>query len=77
MDDPRDKVFAPFGDARHRLENGQAIKSREIYFATYQAIAEDASRPGLYRDYPPDFFDLVIVDECHRGSAPRTGPAFG
>ena len=69
VDDPKDKVFAPFGDARHRVENGQAIKSREIYFATYQAIAEDSSRPGLYRDYPPDFFDLVIVDECHRGSA--------
>ena len=27
------------------------------------------NRPGLYREYPPDFFDLIIVDECHRGSA--------
>ena len=26
-------------------------------------------KPGLYREYPPDFFDLVIVDKCHRGSA--------
>ena len=40
-----------------------------MYFAIYQAIAEDERRPGLYREYPPDFFDLVIVDECHRGSA--------
>ncbi len=35
----------------------------------YQQIAEDERRPGLYREYPQDFFDLVVVDECHRGSA--------
>src|SRR5579862_803138 len=68
VDDPKDKIFAPFGDARHKIE-GEAIKSREMYFATYQAIAKDERRPGLYREYPRDFFDLVIVDECHRGSA--------
>lgn len=68
VDDPKDKIFAPFGDARHKIE-GEAIKSREMYFATYQAIARDEHRPGLYRDYPKDFFDLIIVDECHRGSA--------
>ncbi|HKS70850.1 MAG TPA: DEAD/DEAH box helicase family protein, partial [Ktedonobacterales bacterium] len=68
VDDPKDKDFAPFGDARHKIE-GSAETSREMYFATYQAIAHDASRPGLYREYPPDFFDLVIVDEAHRGSA--------
>jgi type I restriction enzyme R subunit len=69
VDDPKDKTFAPFGDARHKIEHGVAVKSREIYFATYQAIAKDDARPGLYREYPPDFFDLVIVDEAHRGSA--------
>ena len=68
VDDPKDKTFTPFGDARHKIE-GKAIKSREMYFATYQAIAKDERRPGLYREYAPDFFDLVIVDECHRGSA--------
>src|SRR5882724_4847767 len=40
-----------------------------MYFAIYHAIAKDERRPGLYRDYPKDFFDLIIVDECHRGSA--------
>src|SRR2546425_11109686 len=68
VDDPKDKIFAPFGDARHKIE-GEAIKSREMYFATYQAIARDERRPGLYREYPQDFFDLIVVDECHRGSA--------
>ncbi len=68
VDDPKDKIFTPFGDARHKIE-GEAVKSREMYFATYQSIARDERRPGLYREYARDFFDLIIVDECHRGSA--------
>jgi type I restriction enzyme, R subunit len=68
VDDPKDKDFPPFGDARWKIE-GEAVKGREMYFAIYQAIAKDERRPGLYREYAPDFFDLIIVDECHRGSA--------
>ena len=68
VDDPKDKIFTPFGDARHKIA-GQAVLSRQMYFATYQSIARDERRPGLYREFPPDFFDLIIVDECHRGSA--------
>jgi type I restriction enzyme, R subunit len=68
VDDPMNKQFLPFGNARHKIQ-GQAIQSREMYFATYQAIARDERRPGLYRDYSPEFFDLIVVDECHRGSA--------
>ncbi len=63
-----DNEFAPFADARHRIQ-GEVATARDIYFATYQAIAEDERRSGLYREYPRNFFDLVIVDECHRGSA--------
>ena len=69
IDDPRDKTFAPFGDARWKIENGKVVKGREMYFAIYQAIAKDKNRPGLYHEFSPDFFDLVVVDECHRGSA--------
>lgn len=69
IDDPKDKTFPPFGDARWKIENGVVNKGREMYFAIYQAIAKDERRPGLYREYAPDFFDLIIVDECHRGSA--------
>src|SRR6185503_3167536 len=69
IDDPKDKIFAPFGDARWKIENGVANYGREMYFAIYQALAKDERRPGLYREYAPDFFDLIIVDECHCGSA--------
>jgi len=69
VDDPKDKTFAPFGDARWKIENGHISKGREMYFAIYQAIAKDERRPGLYREFAPDFFDLIVVDECHRGSA--------
>lgn len=69
VDDPMAKTFTPFGDARWKIEGGVANKGREMYFSIYQAIARDERRPGLYREYASDFFDLIVVDECHRGSA--------
>jgi type I restriction enzyme R subunit len=69
IDQPKDGIFAAFGDARHKIESGEVVQSREMYFAIYQALADDERRAGLFRAYTPDFFDLVIVDECHRGSA--------
>jgi len=69
IDQPKDGIFAAFGDARHKIEAGVVVKSREMYFAIYQALAEDERRAGLFKEFGPDFFDLVIVDECHRGSA--------
>lgn len=72
VDDPMAKDFAPFGNTRWKIERSRMHKSREMVFAIYQAIAGDATRPGLYRQYAPDFFDLIIIDECHRGSARDT-----
>ena len=69
IDQPKDGMFASFGDARWKIEGGVVNLGREMYFAIYQSIARDERRPGLYREFPRDFFDLVIVDECHRGSA--------
>jgi len=69
IDRPKDGIFAGFGDARKKIESGEIVQSREIYFAIYQALAEDKRREGLFKSFAPDFFDLVIVDECHRGSA--------
>ncbi|HNX51098.1 MAG TPA: DEAD/DEAH box helicase family protein [Thermoanaerobaculaceae bacterium] len=69
VDQPKDGIFAAFGDARCKVESGEVVHSREMYFGIYQALAEDERREGLFRSFPKDFFDLVIVDECHRGSA--------
>jgi type I restriction enzyme R subunit len=72
IDHPKDNVFTDFGDARWKIQ-GEANKSRDLYFSTYQAIAADENRKGLYKEYNPDFFDLIVVDECHRGSAKDDG----
>lgn len=69
VDQPKDGMFAAFGDARYKIEGTPVSKSREMYFAIYQALAEDERRVGLFNEFDRDFFDLVIVDECHRGSA--------
>ncbi len=57
VDDPKDKTFTPFGDARYKIEGGKVSKGREMYFALYQALADRDGRPGLYQEFPPDFFD--------------------
>jgi type I restriction enzyme, R subunit len=69
VDQPKDGIFAAFGDARLKIESGEVVQSREMYFAIYQALAADERREGLFKQFAPDFFDLIIVDECHRGSA--------
>ena len=69
VDHPKDGIFAVFGDARQKIESGEVVQSREMYFAIYQALAGDERRDALFESFSPDFFDLVIVDECHRGSA--------
>ena len=48
VDEPKDGIFAAFGDARHKIEGGEIVKSREMYFAIYQALAEDERRAGLF-----------------------------
>jgi type I restriction enzyme, R subunit len=72
VDQAKDRTFAPMGEAVAKIQ-GRALKSREVYFAIYQAIADHKDRPGLFRKYPSNFFDLIIVDECHRGSANEDG----
>ena len=72
VDQPKDGVFSVFGDARVKIDNGSFIPGREIYFALYQSLAEGEAREGLFRKYPKDYFDLIIIDECHRGSAKDT-----
>ncbi|MEC9344635.1 MAG: DEAD/DEAH box helicase family protein [Pseudomonadota bacterium] len=52
------------------VDSGRRInKSYEIYLGLYQAITGPDDSQKLYRDFSPDFFDLIVIDECHRGSA--------
>lgn len=67
--DPHAKDFALFGDARCLVPEEGLPSSREIYFSTYQSLAEDSNRVGAFRNLPRDFFDLIVIDECHRGSS--------
>lgn len=67
VDDPMAKIFAPFGDARHKIAGGDVSQSRDMYFGIYQALS--TANEEVFRQYRPDFFDLIIVDECHRGSS--------
>lgn len=69
VDDPMNKDFSAFDEDKIYKIQREANKGRDLYFAIYQAIAEDNFRLGLYKEYNPDYFDLIIVDECHRGSA--------
>jgi len=63
-----DGNFSPFGQARHRIQR-KVQKAYEMYFALYQALDVDKEESELYKEYPADFFDYVIIDECHRGTA--------
>ena len=67
VDDPMAKMFSPFGDARHKIDSGDTSQSRDMYFGIYQALTTASS--DVFRQYRPDFFDLIIIDECHRGSS--------
>ena len=68
--------FKPFGSAMTKLnrslvdkDNGNVDTSYEIYLALYQAIIGGEDAEPIYDKFPRDFFDLVVIDECHRGSA--------
>ena len=56
-----------------RKRNGKVPTNAYIFFAIYQAIAEREDWGGYYKEYPEDFFDIIIIDECHRGSANEEG----
>jgi len=59
-------TFEPFGNARGYIEEGQAPTSRDIYFSIYQAMWSEKDGKRIFEQYPKDFFDLIIIDECHR-----------
>ncbi len=69
VDQTMQQDFAPFGEVMHKITNREIKKNYEIYLALYQAVTGKEEWKQIYRQFPSDFFDLVVVDECHRGSA--------
>ncbi len=61
--------FKPFGSVMTKIKNRQVNKSFEIYLSLYQAVTGTEEEKNIYKQFSPGFFDLVVVDECHRGSA--------
>lgn len=53
----------------HKVTNREVKKNYEIYLALYQAVTGKEEWKQIYRQFPADFFDLIVIDECHRGSA--------
>ncbi|MEL6553327.1 MAG: DEAD/DEAH box helicase family protein [Cyanobacteria bacterium J06621_11] len=61
--------FKPFGAAMTKIQKRQANKSYEIYLSLYQAVTGSEEEMNIYKQFSPGFFDLIVIDECHRGSA--------
>jgi type I restriction enzyme R subunit len=69
VDQTKSNDFKPFGTAMTKITNRTVEKSYEIYLSLYQAVSGNEEEKNIYKQFSPDFFDLVVVDECHRGSA--------
>ena len=61
--------FRHFKDKMTVIRKKQIDKSYEIYLALYQGLTNYDEDNDAYRQFSPDFFDLILIDECHRGSA--------
>lgn len=70
---PLEKDLIKINGDEIRSRDGRVPTNANIFFAIYQAIAEKENIGGYYKQYPQDFFDLVIIDECHRGAANANG----
>jgi type I restriction enzyme R subunit len=68
-DQTKTNDFKPFGQAMTKITNRTVDKAFEIYLCLYQAVTGTEEEQNIYRQFSPDFFDLVIIDECHRSSA--------
>jgi type I restriction enzyme R subunit len=68
-DQTKTNDFKPFGQAMTKITNRTVDKAFEIYLSLYQAVTGTEDEQNIYTQFSRDFFDLVVVDECHRGSA--------
>ena len=77
LEQARDDYFVKiFGKAVSDIKDkitADVVKSRDIYFSLYQGINDRKDVEGIYKKYSSDFFDYVIIDECHRGVSNEDG----
>ncbi len=69
VDQTKSNDFKPFAGAMTKIENRNVDKAYEIYLSLYQAVTGTEEEKNIYKQFSPDFFDLIVIDECHRGSA--------
>lgn len=67
VDQTMRKDFAPFTDAMVKFDNDKIDTSKDVYLSLYQQLK--SSDNDYYKKFPRDFFDLIVIDEAHRGSA--------
>lgn len=65
--------FRHFGDKMTKIEKRIADPAYEVYVALYQGLTGSDEQSKIFKQFTPDFFDMVVVDECHRGSAKENG----
>ncbi len=73
FNDPYEKDLLKIDGSEVKARHGKVPTNAFLFFAIYQAISEKENIGGYYKQYPADFFDLIIIDECHRGSANEEG----
>ena len=61
--------FKPFGEAMTKVKNRRIDPAYEIHLGLYQALTGPEEEDKIFKSVSRDFFDLIVVDECHRGSA--------
>lgn len=69
VDQTMSNDFKHFGDKMTKITNRTIDKSFEIYLALYQGVSGSEDWSNIYKEFSSDFFDLIVIDECHRGSA--------
>ena len=72
IDQTRVNDFKPFESVMTKIQNREADPSYQIYLSLYQAISGTETTADVFKEFSKDFFDLIVVDECHRGSAKET-----
>jgi type I restriction enzyme, R subunit len=69
VDQAKTNDFKIFGDVMTKISGREIDKSYEIYLSLYQQLTGPDEAMNVFKEFSPDFFDLIFVDECHRGSA--------